>query len=304
MSEMMKRDFLRLSDLSREEIEFLIERAIQLKSNKTLLSCPLIGKSVGLLFDKASTRTRISFQTGIYQLGAQAIYINANELQLGRGETIEDTAEVLSRYLSAIVIRTYSHQTIERFAAKASIPVINGLTALHHPCQALADMMTIKEKRGKLKDIRVAYIGDGNNVANSLIEASLLTGIDLTLACPRGYEPDSRVYENARSGGADVNIVTTPEKAVKDADVVYTDVWVSMGQEKELNRKEKAFKGYQVNKRLLSFAKSDAIVMHCLPAHRGKEITDDVIDSLQSVVFDQAENRLHTQKALLEMLMK
>lgn len=301
---MMKRDFLTLLDLSREETGSIIERAIQLKSNKTLSSCPLIGKSVGLLFDKASTRTRISFQTGIYQLGAQAIYVNANELQLGRGETIEDTAEVLSRYLSAIVVRTYSHQTIERFAAKASIPVINGLTDLHHPCQALADLMTIKEKKGKLKDIRVAYIGDGNNVANSLIEASLLTGIDLMLACPRGYGPDSGVYENARSCGASVNIITTPEKAVKDADVVYTDVWVSMGQEKELSKKEKAFKGYQVNMHLVSLAKSDAIVMHCLPAHRGKEITDDVIDSSRSVVFDQAENRLHTQKALLEMLVK
>ncbi len=300
----MKRDFLTVLDLSKEETDTLLNRAIQLKSTKDLSSCPLIGKSIGLLFDKASTRTRISFQTGIYQLGAQAIYINANELQLGRGETIEDTARVLSRYLNAIVIRTYSHQTIERFAAEASIPVINGLTDLHHPCQALADLMTIKEKKGRLRDVRLAYIGDGNNVANSLIEASLLTGLNLTLACPPGYEPDRDVYDRAYSGGANIKLLITPEEAVKDADVIYTDVWVSMGQEKEVKRREEAFKDYQVNKRLLAFAKPDAIVMHCLPAHRGKEITDEVIDSSQSVVFDQAENRLHTQKALLEMLVK
>lgn len=300
----MKRDFLTVFDLSREETDMILKRAIQLKSSKEISSCPLIGKSIGLLFDKASTRTRISFQTGIYQLGAQSIYINANELQLGRGETIEDTAKVLSRYLSAIVIRTFSHQTIERFARVASIPVINGLTDLHHPCQALADLMTILEKKGRLKDIRVVYIGDGNNVANSLIEASSLMGIELALACPEGYEPDSDVHKRASSDSAKIKLMRSPEEAVKDADVIYTDVWVSMGHEKEARKREKAFKDYQVNKRLLSLAKPDAIVMHCLPAHRGKEITNEVMDSPQSVVFDQAENRLHTQKALLEMLVK
>lgn len=299
----MKRDFLTVLDLSREEVEAILKRAIQLKSSKEM-SCPLIGKSIGLLFDKASTRTRISFQTGIYQLGAQAIYINASELQLGRGETIEDTARVLSRYLSAIVIRTFHHQTIERFAMVASIPVINGLTDLHHPCQALADLMTILEKKERLNDIKLAYIGDGNNVANSLIEASSLMGVNLALACPEGYEPDSDVYERSSSGGARIELMRSPEKAVKDADVIYTDVWVSMGHEKEIKKREKAFKGYQINKGLLSFARPDAIVMHCLPAHRNKEIADEVIDSPQSVVFDQAENRLHTQKALLEMLVK
>lgn len=300
----MKRDFLRVLDLSSSEVEEIIKRAIQLKSLRGMSECPLIGKSIGLLFDKASTRTRISFHTGIYQLGAQAIYINATELQLGRGETIEDTARVLSRYLSAIVIRTYSHSTIERFAKESSIPVINGLTDLHHPCQALADLMTILEKKGRLKGIKLAYVGDGNNVANSLIEASSLTGIEMSLACPEGYEPDEVIYKKAISIGGDIKLFHIPDDAVKDADVIYTDVWVSMGQENEAKKREESFKGYQVNRRLLSLAKPDAIVMHCLPAHRGKEITDDVIDSPQSVVFDQAENRLHTQKALLEMLVR
>jgi len=300
----MKRDFLRVLDLSKEETEDLLDRAIRMKSSKRASECPLIGKSIGLLFDKASTRTRISFQTGIYQLGAQAIYINASELQLGRGETIEDTARVLSRYLSAIVIRTYAHETIERFAREATIPVINGLTDLHHPCQALADMMTILEKKGRLEGIKMAYVGDGNNVANSLIEASSLTGIHLTLACPDGYGPDRTIYERASSINADIRVMSSPQECVRDADVVYTDVWVSMGQEEESEKREEIFREYQVNKELLSLAKPDAIVMHCLPAHRGKEITDEVIDSPQSVVFDQAENRLHTQKALLEMIVR
>ena len=298
----MKRDFLTLRDLSAEEIGTILKRASELKSGKDASACPLIGKSIGLFFEKASTRTRISLQTGIYQLGAQAIYINPGDLQLGRGETIEDTAKVLSRYLHGVVIRTYAHKTIEIFAKNATVPVINGLTDLHHPCQVLADLMTIKEKKGSLKDIRLAYIGDGNNVANSLIEAASLTGIDLILACPKGYGPDSNVLERARAEGAKVNVLIDPEKAVKDADVLYTDVRISMGQEKELRKKKKAFEGYQLDKKLLSLAKPDSIVMHCLPAHRGEEITDDVIDSPQSVVFDQAENRLHTQKALLEML--
>ncbi len=300
----MKRDFLTLLDLSSEELHALLKRAAELKSGKDISSCPLIGKSIGLLFDKTSTRTRISFQTGIYQLGAQAIYINTKDMQLGRGETIEDTARVLSRYLHGIVIRTYEHDTIVTLARNSTIPIINGLTDLHHPCQALADVMTIQEKKGRLKDVRVAYIGDGNNVANSLIEAALLTGTDLVLACPHGYEPDRTIYEDSRSKGAKVKIISNPDEAAKDADVLYTDVWISMGQEKEVERKKKKFEGYQINSRLLSLAKPDAIVMHCLPAHRGEEITDEVIDSPQSVVIDQAENRLHTQKALLEILIK
>lgn len=300
----MKRDFLTLLDFSAEETEALLKRAAEFKSGKDSSACPLIGKSIGLLFDKASTRTRISFQAGIYQLGAQAIYINANEIQLGRGETIEDTAKVLSRYLHAIVIRTFAHDIIERFAENSAIPVINGLTDLHHPCQILADLLTIREKKGFLKGVKLAYIGDGNNVANSLIEASLITGIGLALACPEGYEPDKKIYDKALTGGADVMLMKKPEDAVKGADVLYTDVWVSMGQEESSATKKTAFKDFQINKHLLSLAKPDAIVMHCLPAHRGEEITDDVIDSPQSVVFDQAENRLHTQKALLETLLK
>ncbi|MBI4681643.1 MAG: ornithine carbamoyltransferase [Nitrospirae bacterium] len=300
----MKKDFLTLMDLSSEELTALLERAAELKSGRDSSACPLIGKSIGLLFDKTSTRTRISFQTGIYQLGAQAIYINTKDMQLGRGETIEDTARVLARYLHGIVIRTYAHSTIEKLAGNADIPVINGLTDVHHPCQALADMLTVKEKKGQLKDIRMAYIGDGNNVANSLIEAAQLTGIDLVVACPQGYEPDRKIYEKALSEGSKVKVITNPQEAAKGADVLYTDTWISMGQEREVERRKKTFKEYQINSHLLSLAKPDAIVMHCLPAHRGEEITNEVIDSPQSVVIDQAENRLHTQKALLERLIK
>lgn len=295
--------FLTLSDLRPGGVEEVMKRADELKSGKDPSACPLIGKSIGLLFDKASTRTRISFQAGIHQLGGQAIYLNASEIQIGRGETVEDTARVLSRYLHAVVIRTFLHDTVERFAANSSIPVINGLTDLHHPCQTLADLMTIREKKGQLKGIRLAYIGDGNNVANSLVEAASLTGIDLILACPNGFEPDQKIYEMSLSKGASVKIIDRPDEAAGNADVLYTDVWVSMGQEDETNKKKRVFQGFQVNRELLGLAKPDAIVMHCLPAHRGEEITDEVIDSDQSVVLDQAENRLHTQKALLEMLL-
>jgi ornithine carbamoyltransferase len=300
----MKKDFLTVKDLSADELGYLLKRSKELKSGKDSSACPLIGKSIGMYFEKASTRTRISFQTGIYQLGAQAIYINPNELQLGRGETIEDTAIVLSRYIHAFIIRTFDHSKIERFADNATIPIINALTDLHHPCQAIADLLTILEKKGRLDNIHLAYIGDGNNVANSLIEASALAGISLILACPKGYEPDINIYKRSLSEGARIETVTEPEDAVRDADVVYTDVWVSMGQEKELEKKKKIFHRYQLNRKILSLAKPDAIIMHCLPAHRGEEITDDVIDSPQSVVFEQAENRLHTQKALLEMIFK
>lgn len=300
----MKKDFLTLLDLSAEEIKALLKRAAELKAGKDSSLFPLAGKSIGLLFDKTSTRTRISFQTGIYQLGAQAIYINTKDMQLGRGESIEDTAQVLARYLHGIVIRTYAHDTIEKLAQNAAVPVINGLTDLHHPCQALADMLTVQEKKGRLQGIRMAYIGDGNNVANSLIEAAQLTGMELIIACPRGYDPDRKIYEKALAEGAKVKVLTEPEEAAKDADVLYTDTWISMGQEREIERRKKTFKKYQINRDLLSLARPDAIVMHCLPAHRGEEITDDVIDSPQSVVIDQAENRLHTQKALLQMLIK
>jgi ornithine carbamoyltransferase len=300
----MKRDFLTLFDISSEETESILKKAILLKSGSDRNACPLIGRSIGLLFEKASTRTRISFQAGIYQLGGQSIYMNPKEIQLGRGETISDTARVMSRYLNAVVVRTFSHDRISEFAASASIPVINGLSDLHHPCQALADMMTILEKKGRLKDIHLAYVGDGNNVANSLIEAASMTGITISLACPEGYEPDARVITGAQARAENrIVILRDPVEAVRNADVVYTDVWVSMGQESEAEEKRQRLREYQVNSRLLSHAKKDAVVLHCLPAHRGEEITDDIMDGTQSVVFDQAENRLHTQKALLEFLL-
>jgi ornithine carbamoyltransferase len=300
----MKRDFLTIWDLSAEELRSVVERGLKLKRGEDKDRCPLIGKSIGLLFEKASTRTRVSFETGIYQLGAQAVYMNTSELQMGRGETVGDTARTLSRYLSAIVIRTYEHARVEDLAANASVPVVNGLSDLHHPCQVLADLVTIHEKKGGLEGIRIAYIGDGNNVANSLAEASSRMSINLVIASPEGYEPDPDVLERVRQNGrSDMIILRDPREAAGMADVIYTDVWISMGQEKEAGERKRRFRPYQVNNALLSCAKKDVIVMHCLPAHRGEEITDEVMDGHHSVVFDQAENRLHAQKALLEFLL-
>jgi ornithine carbamoyltransferase len=296
----MKRDFLTVMDLSFNELNGLLKRSIDLKKGIDANKCPLIGKSIGLLFEKASTRTRISFEVGIYQLGGQAIYMNPREIQIGRGETLHDTAKVMSRYLRGVIIRTFSHKTLEEIARYSSVPVINGLSDKHHPCQALADLMTILEKKGKLEGIKLAFVGDGNNVANSLIEASSITKIKMKIACPKGYEPVPDVLKRAKGY---VEVLNDPFKAVENADVVYTDVWVSMGQEKEALKKKKKFKKYQINKEVLGQAKKDAIVLHCMPAHRGEEITDEVMDGPQSVVFDQAENRLHTQKALLEFLL-
>jgi ornithine carbamoyltransferase len=304
----VKRDFLTIWDLSRIEIEGLLRRAIDLKSGLDSNKCPLIGKSIGLFFEKPSTRTRVSFEVGIYQLGGHAICLNPKEIQLGRGETIADTAKVLSRYLSAVILRTYSHSSIEEFALHSTIPVINGLSDMHHPCQAIADLMTILEKKRRLNGIRLAYIGDGNNVANSLIGAAARTGIEMIIACPKGFEPDQDVLKRARNkedteNTGEIIIVRDPKEAASNADVIYTDVWVSMGQEKEAAKRKAKFKNYQINKKLLQYAKKDAIVLHCLPAHRGQEITDDVMDGTNSAVFDQAENRLHTGKALLEFLL-
>lgn len=299
----MKKHFLTLWDLSSEEINKLLKRAIDMKSGVDAGKCPLIRKNIGLLFGKASTRTRVSFEVGIYQLGAHSVYLTPNEIQLGRGETTADTARTLSRYLDAVVVRTFGHDLLEEFALHSSMPVINGLSDLHHPCQALADLMTILERKGRLKDVRVAYIGDGNNVANSLIESASRMGINLTVACPEGYEPDSEVFEKAKSSAkSEIIILRNPKEAAGRADVIYTDVWVSMGQEEEAEEKRKRLKDYQINSKLLSCAKKDVIVLHCLPAHRGEEITDEIMDGPHSAVFDQAENRLHVQKALLEML--
>jgi len=301
----MKKDVLKISDMTRSEIDLLLNRAVALKAGIDANTCPLIGKNIGLFFEKPSTRTRLSFEAGIYQFGGNAICMNPDELQLGRGESIADTARTISRYLNAFMMRTFSHATIETVAANSTIPVINGLSDIHHPCQALADVMTLLEKKGRIEGLKVAYIGDGNNVCNSLIEAAAILGFNLTIACPEGFEPHNDILENARSQAkSEIVVLRDPREAAGMADAVYTDVWVSMGQEKEAEHKKKIFREYQINAKLLSCAKKDAIVLHCLPAHRGEEITDEVMDGPQSVVFDQAENRLHTQKALLEMLVK
>ena len=301
----MKKDFLSLWDLSSEEISGLLGRALGLKAHRGAEGAPLAGKSIGLLFQKPSTRTRVSFEVGISQLGGHAISLNPAELQLGRGESLPDTARTLSRYLEGIVIRTFAHSTLEEFAAHASMPVINGLSDIHHPCQALADMTTMIEKKGPLKGLKVAFIGDGNNVCNSLIEAASLMEFSLTVACPEGFEPDSEILDHARSSArSEIVVLRDPREAAGMADVVYTDVWVSMGQEEHSDEKRKRLRDYQINGRLLACAKQEVIVLHCLPAHRGEEITDEVMDGPHSAVFDQAENRLHAQKALLEILMK
>ena len=299
----MKKDFLTLTDLTSDALSDLIKRAVDLKAGKDRSSCPLIGKNIGLLFEKPSTRTRVSFEAGIYQLGGNTISMSRDELQLGRGETMQDTAKTLSRYLDGIVIRTYSHPLLEQFAANSTIPVINGLSDIHHPCQALADLMTIHEKKGGFKGLKVAFIGDGNTVCNSLIEAASLMEFDLTIACPEGFEPNAGVLNHAKSfAKSEIIVLRDPKEAAGMADVVYTDVWVSMGQEKDAEAKKKKFQSYQINSRLLSCSKKDVTVLHCLPAHRGEEITDEVMESPHSAVFDQAENRLHTQKALIEIL--
>jgi ornithine carbamoyltransferase len=260
-----------------------------------------------MIFEKSSTRTRVSFEVGMYQLGGQALFLSPADLQMGRGEPVADTARTLSRYLDGIMIRTFAQTMVEELAKFATIPVINGLTDMHHPCQALADLFTIREKRGTLKGLTFAYVGDGNNMAHSLIEACVKTGMRVSLACPAGYAPDAAILREAKQvasrSGAELSLTDDPRKAVKGADIVYTDVWASMGQEKEHALRVQAFKGYEVDEKLVKLAGPNAMVMHCLPAHRGEEITDDVIDGPQSIVFDQAENRLHTQKAIMELLM-
>jgi ornithine carbamoyltransferase len=304
---MAKRDFRTLFDISRDEVLKVIDSAIALKEGKLKFSMPpLQGKTLAMIFLKSSTRTRISFEVGMYQLGGYALFLSSRDIQLGRGETIADTARVLSRFCDAIMARVFGHSDIEELAEYASVPVINGLSDKHHPCQALADFQTIKEKKGKLKGVKLAYVGDGNNVCHSLIEAAAMVGAEISVAAPKGYEPAKDVVKNAekeaKKTGARISIMNDAFAAVKDADAVYTDVWASMGQEDEAEERKKIFAPYQVNAELLKAAKPDAIVLHCLPAHRGEEITDEVIDGPQSVVFDQAENRLHAQKALLLLL--
>ncbi len=305
----MKKDLLAITDLTPKDIEEILKRSAtlkkQLKQGKPHQT--LKGKSLGMIFEKASTRTRVSFEVGMFQLGGQALFLSTADLQIGRGEPIADTARALSRYLDGIMIRTYAHETVEELARFASIPVINGLSDLHHPCQALADLLTIQEKNKKLKGLTVAYVGDGNNVANSLIQACVKVGMHFAIASPRGYEIDASILNKAKAEGRRINagvmITTDPFRAVRNADVVYTDVWTSMGQEAEHAKRLKAFRGYQVDEKLMKAARRGAIVMHCLPAHRNEEIAAEVIDGPRSVVFDQAENRLHVQKAVLDILL-
>ncbi|MFP7495044.1 ornithine carbamoyltransferase [Terribacillus saccharophilus] len=302
------KSLLSLQDLTKEEILYVLDLAAELKRqhHKGELVQPLAGKTLGMIFEKSSTRTRVSFETGIYQLGGMGLYLNANDLQLGRGEPVADTAKVLSGYLDAIMIRANSHTMVEELTAHASIPVINGLTDLFHPCQALADLQTIIEYKGTLEGVKLAYIGDANNVSNSLMIAAAKTGMKIRIAAPAGYQPLSAIVEKAKEINNDPEfllITESPEEAAAGADVLYTDVWTSMGQEEETAARLTAFQGFQVNERLMESAASDAIFLHCLPAHRGEEVAAAVIDGPQSAVFQEAENRLHAQKALMLAVM-
>jgi ornithine carbamoyltransferase len=301
------RHFVSLGDLVPDELEALMRDATALKRDPIPRDAPLRGRALGMIFEKPSLRTRLSFEMAMVQLGGHCAYMSPAEVGLGRRESVADVARVTSRYVDGIVLRTFAHETTEEFARSSSVPVINGLSDLSHPCQGLADVFTIREKKGSGPGVVVAYVGDGNNVCHSLMLGVALAGQTLRVATPQGYEPHeryrARAAEIARSTGANVAIGSDPSEAVRGADVVYTDVWTSMGQEQEYERRRRAFQGYQVNAELLRLAKPDAVVMHDLPAHRGEEITDDVIDGPQSVVFDQAENRLHAQKALVRWLL-
>jgi ornithine carbamoyltransferase len=298
-----------LADLTKEEIEEILKTAelLKLQSLRGQEHALLKGKTLAMLFEKPSTRTRVSFEVGIWELGGYGLYLSTSDLQLGRGETIADTARVLSRYVHGIMARVFAHQTILDLVKYSSVPVINGLSDFTHPCQGLADLFTIYEKKGNLSGLKLAYIGDGNNVAHSLIYGCSRIGINISLACPKGYEPNPKVVtegrEEARKKDKVVTVTNDPVEAVLGADIVYTDVWASMGKEKEHDERARLFKAYQVNAELVKRAKQDYLFMHCLPAHRGEEVTDEVADSKNSVIFDQAENRLHAQKALMALIM-
>lgn len=299
------RNFLSITDLSAEEYEDILNLAARLKRQRYAgVPHPLLaGKTLAMIFEKASTRTRISFDVGMHDLGGYAIYLNSKDTQMGRGETIPDTARVMSRYVHGAIMRTYKHETITEFAKYATIPVINALSDKEHPCQIMADSLTLKEKFGDLNGLKIAWIGDGNNVCNSLIMASVQTGMEIAVGAPKGYEPDPTAIKFAKENGGKVTVYDDPKKAAKDAHAIYTDTWISMGEEDIKEAKLKDFVGYQLDMPLLKIAADDAIVLHCLPAHRGEEITDEVIDSVQSGVWDQAENRLHAQKAILALLL-
>jgi ornithine carbamoyltransferase len=298
---MTKRDFLAIPDLSRDEVSRLMELALEMKQGG-FRQRPLAGKTLGMVFAKSSTRTRVSFEVGTFQLGGHALFLSSRDIQLGRGEPIRDTARVLSRYVDGIMIRTFAHTDVEELARYAAIPVINGLTDLLHPCQVLADLLTVKEHLGGWEGKVVAWIGDGNNMANSWINAAGLLGFELRLACPAGYQPDAGVRQR-NDGKAAIRLLRDPAEAAEGAHVVTTDVWASMGQEAEAEARRKAFTGYVVDEALMTRAAREAIFLHCLPAHRGEEVTDGVIEGPRSRVWDEAENRLHIQKALLAALM-
>lgn len=299
------RDFLTLKDFTGQEIVDLVNLGIDLKTKlKAGVPTPILaGKSLGMIFQKSSTRTRVSFEVGMYQLGGQALFLSSNDLQIGRGEPIQDTARVLSRYLDAILIRTFSHKEVEDLAKYADIPVINGLTDDYHPTQVIADLITIQEHKGRLQGIKMAYVGDGNNMTHSLMIGGAKTGMDVVVAAPAGYKPNPEIVALAqgytKESGGSVTVLDDPKAAVAGADVIYTDTWASMGQEAEKEIRKKDFAGYQVNQTLMALAKPDAIFMHCLPAYRDWEVTNEVMESAQSVVFDEAENRLHAHKAIL-----
>ena len=304
----MKKDLLSIGDLNSAEIDAIFKLTGELKKNKKKFAKSLSGKSLALLFQKPSNRTRVSFEVGMYQLGGKSLYLSPQEINLGVRETISDVAKTLSRYVDGIVLRTFEHKNCLDMALAAAVPVINGLSDFSHPCQALADLFTIKEKLKTLKKITLAYVGDGNNVCNSLLFAAAKTGMNISVATPKGYAPVEKVVEEAlavaKATGSRILITEDPFSAVSGANVVYTDVWASMGQEEEINKRKIIFKDFQINAKLLSNAAKNVLVMHCLPAHRGEEITDEVMESKNSIVFDQAENRMHVQKAILIKLLK
>ncbi len=303
----MKKDLISVKDLTAGEIEEIFNLTDKIKKDKARFSKVLAGKTLALIFQKPSNRTRVSFEVGMFELGGYSIYLGPDEINLGVRESIKDVAKTLSRYVDGIVLRTFEHKNVLDLAQFAAIPVINGLSDLLHPCQALADIYTIREKLKNIKGISVAYVGDGNNVCNSLLHACSKVGINMNIATPKAYEPDKTVLNEARviakTKKATINLSAKPKEAVKDVDVIYTDVWTSMGQEKEAKMRKRIFKEFQINKSLVRLAKKNALIMHCLPAHRGEEITDEVMESENSVIFDQAENRLHVQKAILIKLL-
>lgn len=296
---------LKMLDLSKEEILDILNLADQLKyENKNGIEHHILkGKTLGMIFQKSSTRTRVSFETGMYQLGGQALFLSNRDLQIGRGEPVQDTARVLSRYLDGIMIRTFEQKEVEDLAKYGSIPIINGLTDFCHPCQVLADLMTIREFKGRFEGLKMCYIGDGNNMANSLIVGGLKVGMEVSIACPKDYQPAAEVLEFAKGYGDKFSMTDVPLEAAKDADVLFTDVWTSMGEEAQTEKRKIAFKGYQINDDIMAVAKADAMVQHCLPAHREEEITEKVFEAHANEIFEEAENRLHAQKAVMVKVM-